>query len=143
MDTNHFTTFGTDPFHFLIPNEMSNPKFIYHFEIVDHAHSILCSISFIQLFQPGAWITITTIGTILNFALGDLFAIFNSTSITVFRFLTISISVLSATWTRILFSNVSQAKATVHSARCNQICGNCCLHSSSGAIPIISNSSLT
>lgn len=84
MNTNHFTTFGTNPFCFFIPNEMSNPKFIYHFEIFDHAHSILYSISLIQLFQPGAGKTTTTIGTILDFVFGNLFAISNSASITGF-----------------------------------------------------------
>ena len=47
MNTNHFTTFGTNPFLFFIPNEMFDPKLIYHFEIVDHAHHILGSVSFI------------------------------------------------------------------------------------------------
>jgi hypothetical protein len=50
MNANHFTTFGTDPFLFFIPNEMSDPKFIYHIEIVDHAHSILRSVSPVQMF---------------------------------------------------------------------------------------------
>ncbi len=84
MNTYHFTTFGTNPFLFFNPDELSDSKFIYHLKIVDHAHSILCSISVIQLFQPSAGKTITTIGTILDFAFGDLFAIFDSASITVF-----------------------------------------------------------
>jgi len=79
MDTNNFTTFGTNPFQFLIPNEMSDSNFIYHFEIIDHAHFILDSISLIQLFQPGAGKVITTIGTILGFTFGDLFAVSNFT----------------------------------------------------------------
>ena len=84
MNTNHFTTFRTKPFLFFIPDEMSNPRFINHFEIVDHAHSIPLSVALIQLFQPGTWKTTTTIGTILAFAICDLFAISNSTSIAVF-----------------------------------------------------------
>jgi len=79
MNTNNFTTFETNPFQFLIPNEMSDPNFIYHFEIIDHAHFILDSVSLIQLFQSGAGEIITTIGTILGFTFGDLFAVFDFT----------------------------------------------------------------
>jgi len=63
---------------------MSDPNFIYHFEIVDHAHPILRSISLIQLFQPGAGKTITTIGTILGFAFGVFFAVSDFTRSTTF-----------------------------------------------------------
>lgn len=51
MNAKHVTALGTTPFHFFILNEMSDPEFIYHFEIVDHAHAIL-SVSLVQLFQP-------------------------------------------------------------------------------------------
>ena len=84
MNTNHFTTFGTNPFQFFILNEVSDPNFIYHFKIIDHAHSILGSVSRIQLFQFGAGETITTIGTILGFAFSDMFAISDFTYGTVF-----------------------------------------------------------
>ncbi|MCP4672542.1 MAG: hypothetical protein GY857_14705 [Desulfobacula sp.] len=84
MNTYHFSTFGTNPFQFFIMNEVSDPNFIYHFKISDHAHSILGSVSFIQLFQSGAGETFTTIGTILGFALGDLFAVSDFTCGTVF-----------------------------------------------------------
>jgi hypothetical protein len=63
---------------------MPDPKFIYHFEIVNHAHCIPCSVSLIQLFQPGTGKTITTFRTIFDFSFGDLFAIFDSTPIPVF-----------------------------------------------------------
>jgi hypothetical protein len=84
MDTNYPTTFRANPFHFLIPNETPDPNFIYHFEIFDHAHSILCSVSLIQLFQPGAGETITTIETIFGFAFGGLFAVSDFTCSAVF-----------------------------------------------------------
>jgi len=79
MNTNYFPTFGTNPFLVFITNEMSDPGFIYQFEVIDHAHSILGSVSLIQLFQPGAGETITTIRTVLGFAVGDLFTISDST----------------------------------------------------------------
>ncbi len=84
MNTNYFTAFGTNPFQFFILNEVSDPNFIYHYKIIDHAHSILGSVSLIQLFQSGAGETITTIGTILGFAFGDLFAVSDFTCSTAF-----------------------------------------------------------
>ncbi len=84
MNANHFSTFGANPFQFFILNEISDPNFIYHFKISDHAHSILGSVSLIQLFQSGAGETITTIRTILGFAFGDLFAVSDFTCSTVF-----------------------------------------------------------
>jgi len=63
---------------------MSDPNFIYHFEIVDHAHSILCFVSLIQLLQFGAWEIITAIGTMLGFAFRDFFAVSDFTTSTIF-----------------------------------------------------------
>ena len=103
MNTDHLTTYGTNPFKLLILNEISDPNFIYHFEIINHAHSILGSVSLIQLFQPGAGETVTAFGTILGFSFGELFAVSNFTCIAVFRFLTFLTIDLKATWTCIIF----------------------------------------
>jgi hypothetical protein len=84
MDTNPFTTFGTNPFKFFILYEISDPNFIYHFETINHAHPVLGSVSLIQLFQPGAGKTITSIGTILGFTFGELFAVSDFTCSSVF-----------------------------------------------------------
>jgi hypothetical protein len=54
-----------------------------------------------------------------------LIAISNPTSITVSWFFTVLLIEHSATWTRIFFSYVSQAKTTVHPARSDQIYGKC------------------
>jgi hypothetical protein len=84
MNTNHFTTFGTKPFKLFFLNKIFDPNFIYHFKVINHAHSILGSVSFIQLFQPGAGETITTIGTIFVFVFGELFTVSDYTCSTVF-----------------------------------------------------------
>lgn len=84
MHANHFTTFRTKPFRFFVPDEMSDAKFIYHFEIVDHAHSILCSVALVQIFQSEAGKTITTIATIFDVAFGDMLAISNFASSSIF-----------------------------------------------------------
>lgn len=83
-NTNHCTTFGTDPFNFFIPNELSDPDFIYHFEIVNHAHSVLGPVSPIQLLQPGARETVTATRAILDFTFDDLFAVSDFTRSAVF-----------------------------------------------------------
>ena len=75
VNANHFTAFGANPFLFFIPNEISDSDFIYHFEISDHAHSVLGSVSLIQLFQPGAGKTLTCTRAILDVAFGDLLAV--------------------------------------------------------------------
>ncbi|MDJ0915090.1 MAG: hypothetical protein QNI95_16070 [Desulfobacterales bacterium] len=84
MNTNHFTTFRTNPFQFFILNEFSDPNFIYHFEIIDHAHFILVSVALIQCIQSGAGETITIIGTLLGFVFSDLFTVSDFTGITAF-----------------------------------------------------------
>ena len=84
MNANHFTTFGTGPFLFFVSNEMPDPEFVDHFEIIDHARSVLISVSFIQMFQPGAGKTIATVGTIRDISFGELFAVFDLTGHTGF-----------------------------------------------------------
>jgi hypothetical protein len=116
VNANHLTTFGADPFLFFIPNEMSDPKFIYHPEIVDHAHSILCSVSLVQIFQPDAGKSVTAVRTILELAPGDFFAVFDFTGGPGFWFLTIMNVDLSTARAGIFFPDVSPAEAAVHPA---------------------------
>jgi hypothetical protein len=75
MNTNHFTALGTNPFLFFIMDKMSDPKFIYHIEIVDHTHAIPGSVPLIQLLQPGAGIAITAFRTILGFTASDMITV--------------------------------------------------------------------
>ena len=84
MNTNHFITFGTNPSQFFILNEISDPSGMYHFEISNHAHSILGSVSLIQLFHPGTWEIITATGAVLGISFSDLFAVSDFTGSTVF-----------------------------------------------------------
>ena len=126
MNTNHFATFWTSPFQCFILNEISDPNFIYHFEIINHTQSILGSVSLIQLLQPGAGETITAIWTIPGFAFSDLFAVSDFACSTVFCLLTLLTIDPEATWTCILFSNKSPTEAAVHSTWCNRICRNRC-----------------
>ncbi len=127
MHTDHFTTYGTGPFLFFIQNEMPDTRFLYHLEIVDHTHSIFCSVSLVQLYQPGTGIAVTTIRAILDLAAGNLIAISYFTFATIFGFLTFFAIDPETSRTCILFSNESPTEAAVHSTGCNQIRGNCSL----------------
>jgi len=125
MNTNHITAFGANPSQLFIPNKIPDPNFINIFQIVNHTHPILCSVSLVQLFQFSTGKITTIIRAEFCFAFGDLFAVSDFTCTTVFRFLTFFTIDPSTTWASILFSNVAPTKATIHSAWCNQICGNC------------------
>ncbi|MDM8555001.1 hypothetical protein QUF75_09760 [Desulfococcaceae bacterium HSG7] len=65
MHRKQFTALLTSPLVLLIADELSFPKVLYHLEIVDHAHSVLRSVTFVQLLQSRAWEVNTSIGTIL------------------------------------------------------------------------------
>lgn len=54
---------------------MSDPKFIYHIEIVEHTHSIFISVTIIQLIQPCARIATTSFRTIPGFTFSELIAV--------------------------------------------------------------------
>ena len=60
MNTNYLTAPGAGPLLLFISEKVSYPKFSYSVEIVDHAHAILRSISFIQMVQPCAGKAVTT-----------------------------------------------------------------------------------
>jgi hypothetical protein len=76
MDANQFAAFGAEPFLYFAPDETPDPDFIYRFEVIDHAHCVLCPVSLVQVFQPGAGITIAPGGAMLAFGFGKLCAVF-------------------------------------------------------------------
>jgi hypothetical protein len=84
MSTNHLTTSGTDPFLFLFFDKMSDPKSMYHIEIINHTHSIPGPVSFIQLLQPDAGETFTSFRTKLSFAFGELITVTDIAGVAVF-----------------------------------------------------------
>ena len=111
MNTEHLATLRTSPFFFLAPDEMPYAEFSNVFEIADHAHAILGSVSLIQMVQPGAWEAVTT-KAVLGFGIHYLLAVLDSTCYAGFRFEAV---VTSATWAWILISCVCDAEAAIHS----------------------------
>jgi hypothetical protein len=60
MHTNYFATPGTGPSFLFVFNEMSYAELPYVHEIVNHTHTILCSIALIQMLQSVARKAVTT-----------------------------------------------------------------------------------
>ena len=79
MHANHFATIRTNPLLFFTADEFPDSLVFDHREIFDHAHSVPGPVALIQLFQPGTWESVTAIGTIPDFAAGNLFTVFDPT----------------------------------------------------------------
>ena len=71
VHTKQFTAPWTGPFLLFTANEMPDPKIMYYVEIINHAHSILCPVPLIQLFQAGAGKLLTVRGTELDLTRAD------------------------------------------------------------------------
>ncbi len=52
MNTNDFSTFGTCPSNHLLFYEISYPDFFYDHKIINHAHTVFCSVSSVEVIQP-------------------------------------------------------------------------------------------
>jgi hypothetical protein len=102
---------------------MSYAELLYVHEIVNHAHSILGSITLIQVIQPVAR-KLVTAEAVLDFILPYLLTVLDSACDASFWFDAV---VASATGACLLIPCVSATKATVHSTggnqrRSNRIC---------------------
>jgi hypothetical protein len=60
MNTNDLAALGAGPPFLFVSNKMSYAKRLYVYEIVNHTHTVLGSIAFIQVIQPVARKTVTT-----------------------------------------------------------------------------------
>jgi hypothetical protein len=102
---------------------MSYAELPYVLKIVNHTHTILCSIALIQVVQPGARIAATT-EAVLGSPFHYLLTVLDSARDAGFRFETV---VTSATGACLLISYICATEAAVHSAggnqpRANRIC---------------------
>jgi hypothetical protein len=74
MNTEYLTAFRAAPLFLFVSNEMPYAEFSNAFEIVDHAHAILGSISLIQIVQPNAREAVTA-KAVLDFSVHYLLTI--------------------------------------------------------------------
>jgi hypothetical protein len=118
MDTNGASAFRTSPSCFFMGNKFSYTQFLYILKILDHAYMVFSSIPFIQMAQNVAR-KFLTFKTNPCFSFLKNFAVFDFTSSTSNGFMGIC---SPATETFILFSQISHANTTIHSAGCDKRC---------------------
>jgi hypothetical protein len=116
MNTYQPAALGTGPPILFASHEMSYAELLYVHEIVDHTHSILDSITLIQVIQPVARKTVTT-EAVPDFTLPHLPAVLDPACDAGFRFDAV---VASATGACLLCSRICATKTTVHSTGGNQ-----------------------
>jgi len=116
MNTNSATAFRTSPFLFFSSKKCSNSKLFNIFKILDHAHFVFGSISFIQMFQIIAR-KLLTFKTIFCLVCLEKYAIFDCAFNTSNRFIEVS---SSATRAFIFNPQICHADTTVHPAWSNE-----------------------
>jgi hypothetical protein len=78
MNTNYLATLGTGPPFLFVSNDLPYANLLYVHEIVNHTHTILGSIAFIQVIQPVARKAVT-VEAVPDFTSHYLLAVFDST----------------------------------------------------------------
>jgi hypothetical protein len=112
MNTNDLTALGTGPPFFFISNKLSYAVLLDVVEIVNHTHTILRSIAFIQVIQPVAGKIVTT-EAVLKFIFRYLLTVLDSTGGAGFRFKGVFTPATGACFS---VSYICPTEATVHSA---------------------------
>jgi hypothetical protein len=77
MNTDDLAAPGTGPLFFFILNELSYADLLYAYEIVNHTHTILGSITLIQVIEPDTGKAVTT-EAVHGFALHCLLTVLDS-----------------------------------------------------------------
>ena len=116
MNTYQLAALGTGPPFLFVSNEMSYAELLYVHEIVNHTHSILGSITLIQVIQPVARKPVTA-EAVLDFTLPYLFTVLDSACDAGFWFDAV---VASATGACLLIPSISATETAVHSTGGNQ-----------------------
>jgi hypothetical protein len=111
MNTDYLPARRTGPPLCFVSNEISYAMFLYVLEIVNHAHTILCSVARIQVDQPGAGKAVAT-EAVPDSTFRYLLTGLDSARDAGLRFMTVVTSAARA-WHPI--SDIGLAKTTVHS----------------------------
>lgn len=117
MNTYQLTALGTGPPFLLVFNETSYAEPLYVHEIVDHTHSILGSVTLIQVIQPVAG-KVVTAEAVLGFTLQQLLTLFYSAGEAGYWFWAVVVPAAGA-W--ILLSRIRDTETTVHPTGGNQL----------------------
>jgi hypothetical protein len=116
MNTNYLTALGTGPLYLLASDKMSYPVTSNVYKIFNPAHTIIGSITFIQVDKIVAREGIAT-EAVLNFSFSYFFTVLTFARDTGFGFETV---ITSATGTCLYMSYECSTETTVHSARGDQ-----------------------
>ena len=116
MDTDDLAAVRAGPFLSFAFDELPYAGLFYGFEIVDHAHAVLCSVALVQVVQAVAR-EAAAIKAVSGFAFRYVFAVLDFADDAGFRFVGI-VTPAAGTW--IPVSYISPAQATAHPARCDQ-----------------------
>jgi len=103
---------------FIFPAQKLVNTFLFNvFQVLQHAHVVLCSVPFIQLFEPFARIFFTS-GTIFRTGIDEQFTICNDAFFAVFRFIR---AIFTAPWGGFLIPKICIAYSAIHAAGDNQV----------------------
>ena len=116
MNTNHPAAFGTSPLFFFVLNKLSYADLLYAYEIVNHTHTVLGSITLIQMIEPGTGKAVTT-EAIPGSTLRYFLTILDSACRAGFRFDTV---VTATTGACLLISHICATETTIHSTGSDQ-----------------------
>jgi hypothetical protein len=108
----------------LILDEIPYPHLRDILKVVDHTHAILGAISLVEIPETLAWILVTSIRAELDSP------VLKNVALSYYAFSTMArrtLPHLPATRASVVFSEIAQTYAAIHSARCDQVV----LHSSS------------
>jgi hypothetical protein len=100
-------------------NEISYANLLYVLKIINHAHTILCFVSCVEVVQPVAGV-LPAIEAILQFSLLEHFTLFYPAQGSGFW---LQMVIAPAPRARVLFSDIGSAEATVHPAGSDQTRG--------------------
>jgi hypothetical protein len=116
MNTHQMTALGTGPLFLFVAHEVSYAELLYVHEIVNHTHSILGSITLIQVTQLVAREPVTA-EAVTDFALPYPLTVLDAACDAGFWFAAV---IVSATGACPLISCISATEATVHPTGSNQ-----------------------
>ena len=117
MNTNDLAAFGACPSAHLLLDEISYTDLLYVLKIINHAHTVFCSVSSVEVVQPVAGV-LPAIEAIPQIGSLEHFTPFYPAQSPGFR---LQIVISPAPRTRILFPDIGAAEAAVHPAGSDQL----------------------
>jgi hypothetical protein len=116
MNTNYFAARGTCPLVLFLFDEMSYADLLYVLKIINHAHSVVISVSYVEAVQQVAW-AFPASGAVPQIASLEHITLFYPAQGSGLWLQTV---IAPAPRARVLFPDKGAAEAAVHAAGCDQ-----------------------